>query len=211
MKAMDQSAIDIEGAKRMTRYTPQLEPVDPVSASAFATEDFQHEPARAPTDLAHFRRSPYLDFGECKVAVVPCTSRSKPSDTPEVYVLSLTWSQLMTRLGGKKVDVSAPAAQNDVVSFGEVQVNLLSLDTYRAGEPVVLTAMEIKVLKFFLTHPNEVITRDDLLNQVWGYDNYPCTRTVDTHVFRLRQKLESDITRPVHFRTVHRMGYKFVP
>ena len=100
--------------------------------------------------------------------------------------------------------------QSEVVRFGEVEFNLLSLDTYRSGELVKLTAMELKVLKFFVSHPNQVITREDLLNQVWGYDNYPCTRTVDTHVFRLRQKLETDITRPMHFRTIHCMGYKFV-
>jgi DNA-binding response OmpR family regulator len=55
-----------------------------------------------------------------------------------------------------------------------------------------------------------VISRDELLNEVWGYQNYPSTRTVDNHILKLRQKLEKDPTNPVHFRTVHGMGYKFV-
>jgi DNA-binding response OmpR family regulator len=55
-----------------------------------------------------------------------------------------------------------------------------------------------------------VISRTELLNEVWGYNNYPTTRTVDTHILRLRQKLERDPTDPVHFRTVHGTGYKFV-
>jgi len=55
-----------------------------------------------------------------------------------------------------------------------------------------------------------VISRDELLNEVWGYENYPCTRTVDNHILRLRQKLERDPSRPVHFRTVHGAGYKFM-
>jgi len=50
-----------------------------------------------------------------------------------------------------------------------------------------------------------------LLNEVWGYENYPCTRTVDNHILRLRQKLERDPSRPIHFRTVHGVGYKFLP
>ena len=71
-------------------------------------------------------------------------------------------------------------------------------------------AQEFKTLKFFLQNPGRVISRDELLNHAWGYDNYPCSRTVDNHVLRLRQKLETDPSRPVHFRTVHRVGYKFV-
>jgi DNA-binding response OmpR family regulator len=56
-----------------------------------------------------------------------------------------------------------------------------------------------------------VISRDELLDKVWGYENYPCTRTVDNHILRLRQKLESDPSHPSHFLTVHGLGYKFVP
>ena len=83
---------------------------------------------------------------------------------------------------------------------------------WRCGELTVsLTAMEFKVLKFFVSNPNRVISRDQLLNEVWGYDNYPCTRTVDNHVLKLRQKLESEPADPVHFRTFHGIGYKFVP
>ena len=64
---------------------------------------------------------------------------------------------------------------------------------WRCGELTVsLTAMQFKVLKFFVSNPNRVISRDQLLNEVWGYDNYPCTRTVDNHVLKLRQKLEPD-------------------
>jgi len=56
-----------------------------------------------------------------------------------------------------------------------------------------------------------VISRDELLNEVWGYENYPCTRTVDNHIMRLRHKLEQIPSRPAHFRTVHGTGYKFTP
>ena len=78
------------------------------------------------------------------------------------------------------------------------------------GLPVVLTALEFKVLRFFVTSPGRAISRDELLNQVWGFENYPCTRTVDNCVLRLRKKLEPDPAHPVYFETVHGVGYRFV-
>jgi DNA-binding response OmpR family regulator len=96
-------------------------------------------------------------------------------------------------------------------SFGEVTVNFLEMVALRKGQPVTLTAMEFKTLKYLLGNPRRVVSRDELLNEVWGYDNYPCTRTVDNHILRLRKKLEKNPARPTHFRTVHRAGYKFLP
>ena len=73
-----------------------------------------------------------------------------------------------------------------------------------------LTANEIKLLRYFIDHADRVITREELLNDVWGYTSYPTTRTVDNQVMKLRQKLEADPAQPVHFRTMHGIGYKFV-
>src|SRR5579885_13987 len=70
---------------------------------------------------------------------------------------------------------------------------------------------EFKIVKYMAQNPNRVISREELLNDVWGYQNYPTTRTVDNHILKLRQKLEADPANPVHFRTVHGVGYKFVP
>lgn len=96
-------------------------------------------------------------------------------------------------------------------SFGEITVNFHEMVASRKGQPVTLTAMEFKTLKYLLGNPRRVLSRDELLNEVWGYDNYPCTRTVDNHILRLRKKLEKNPARPMHFRTVHRAGYKFHP
>jgi two-component system alkaline phosphatase synthesis response regulator PhoP len=74
-----------------------------------------------------------------------------------------------------------------------------------------MTNQEFKTLNCFLSNSGRVLSRDELLDQAWGYENYPTTRTVDIHVAKLRQKLEKDPANPVHFRTVHRVGYKFVP
>ena len=95
-------------------------------------------------------------------------------------------------------------------SFDDVEVNFSKMELHRAGVLVALTPQEFKMLRFFLNNQERVISRTELLNEVWGYNNYPTTRTVDTHILRLRQKLEKDPTDPVHFRTVHGTGYKFV-
>jgi DNA-binding response OmpR family regulator len=95
--------------------------------------------------------------------------------------------------------------------FGDVTVNYSEMTACRRGQPVTLTTMEFKTLKYLIQNARRVISRDELLNEVWGYENYPCTRTVDNHILRLRQKLEREPSRPVHFRTVHRAGYKFLP
>ena len=98
----------------------------------------------------------------------------------------------------------------DSAAFGGITVDFIRMEVTRNGEPVVLTAQEFKTLKFFVLNAERVISRDELLNEVWGYQNYPSTRTVDNHILKLRQKLEQDPANPIHFRTVHGMGYKFV-
>src|SRR3984885_6441046 len=81
----------------------------------------------------------------------------------------------------------------------------------RQRKPVVLTAHEFKLLKFFTDNAERVLTRDVLLNEVWGYNFYPTTRTVDNQILKLRQKLEPDPTNPKHLVTIYGAGYKFVP
>jgi DNA-binding response OmpR family regulator len=98
-----------------------------------------------------------------------------------------------------------------VYVFADVIVDFSKTEITRAGEKIVLTPKEFKALEFLTNNSQRVISRDELLNKVWGYESYPCTRTVDTHMLRLRQKLEIDPSHPSHFLTVHGLGYKFVP
>jgi DNA-binding response OmpR family regulator len=95
-------------------------------------------------------------------------------------------------------------------SFEDIHIDCSKMEVVRDGKTIALTAQEFKTLKFMVQNPERVITRDELLNEVWGYHNYPSTRTVDNHILKLRQKLEKDPANPVHFRTVHGVGYKFV-
>jgi DNA-binding response OmpR family regulator len=106
---------------------------------------------------------------------------------------------------------SKGSSQRQNIAFGEVQVDLASMRANRAGKAVTLTAHEFKLLRFFLNNPERVLSRDELLNEVWGYNAYPSTRTVDNQILKLRQKLEEDPANPVHFCTVYGAGYRFVP
>ena len=103
------------------------------------------------------------------------------------------------------------SSATDTFEFGGVTGRLSTMEIHRNGRPVTLRCKEFKTLEYLIKNTGRVISRDELLNKVWGYENYPCTRTVDNHILRLRQKLERDPSRPVHFRTVQGAGYKFLP
>jgi DNA-binding response OmpR family regulator len=95
--------------------------------------------------------------------------------------------------------------------FADIGVDLTRRWVSKRGEEVKLTRAEYNLLAYFLRHSGHCVTRDMILNSVWGYDSCPNTRTVDMHVVRLRQKLEPDQNVARHFRTVHGVGYRFVP
>jgi DNA-binding response OmpR family regulator len=131
------------------------------------------------------------------------------SGPPAFAPFPFSFEELLTRL---RVAMRSNALADSQVTFlGDVRVNFATMEVTRLGKPLILTAQELKTLKFFVMNPYRVISREELLNEAWGYNNYPSTRTVDNHVLKLRQKLESDPADPVHFLTVHRVGYKFVP
>jgi DNA-binding response OmpR family regulator len=98
-----------------------------------------------------------------------------------------------------------------VYRFADCEVDFKKMTVRRGGRPVVLTAHEFKLLKFITENAERVLTRDVLLNEVWGYNFYPTTRTVDNQILKLRQKLEPDPANPKHLLTIYGAGYKFVP
>ena len=120
----------------------------------------------------------------------------------------------MRRNGAKTRAVSNVPSQridHEVLAFADVHVDFTSMEASRAGKTVSMTAQEFKLLRYLARWPEKVISREELLNEVWGYQNYPSTRTVDNHILRLRQKLEPDPANPRFFLTMHGAGYKFVP
>jgi DNA-binding response OmpR family regulator len=110
----------------------------------------------------------------------------------------------------RKLD-AAPAGPTSVYRFGECEIDFRKMTARREGASVVLTAHEFKLLKFFTENVERVLTRELLLNEVWGYNCFPTTRTVDNQILKLRQKLELDPANPRHLLTIYGAGYKFLP
>jgi two-component system alkaline phosphatase synthesis response regulator PhoP len=95
-------------------------------------------------------------------------------------------------------------------NFGDVELDLHSCQVLRQGKVLDFSSKEFELLKYFLLHPGQTLSRDQLLEEVWGYEHFPTTRTVDAHIVRLRQKVEPKPEEPRFILTVHGTGYKFV-
>jgi two-component system alkaline phosphatase synthesis response regulator PhoP len=108
----------------------------------------------------------------------------------------------------RRVPQSAPPSA-DHYQFGNVRVDFRRAEVHKDGAPLDLSAREFKLLRYFIEHRGATISRDELLNEVWGYNAMPSTRTVDVHIAWLRQKLEDNPRHPQWVLTVHGMGYKF--
>jgi two-component system alkaline phosphatase synthesis response regulator PhoP len=105
---------------------------------------------------------------------------------------------------------AAPQPQSETYQFNSIKIDFRRAEVERDGEKIELSAKEFQLLRYFVEHREATLSRDELLNEVWGYDAMPTTRTVDVHVAWLRQKLEFNPRRPQFILTVHGMGYKFV-
>jgi len=117
--------------------------------------------------------------------------------------------ELMARVEAVLRRAAKPAEQVESAEFGDVEVNFKTFEATKAGRALELSPREFKMMKYFAEHRGEVVTRDQLLDSVWGYDGLPLTRTVDMHIAKLRQKIEDTPGDPRHIITVHRVGYKF--
>src|SRR5260370_26750567 len=95
-------------------------------------------------------------------------------------------------------------------SFDDIELNFKTYEARKAGKLVEVSPREFETLRFLILHEGEIVTRDQLLAQVWGYNVFPLTRTVDNHIAKLRHKLEVSPSDPRHILTIHRVGYKFV-
>ena len=118
--------------------------------------------------------------------------------------------ELMARIRAILRRAQPPKALPAELRFDDVVVNFVSYEAHKAGRPLEMTRKEFQLLRLLASRTGEVVARDELLNEVWGYENYPTTRTVDNHIAGLRAKIESEPGEPRHLKTVHGVGYKFV-
>lgn len=126
----------------------------------------------------------------------------------------LGWSHAMLR-SRHSLHIASNIIPNEisheVLAFGDIRIDFTSMNATRRGKYIAITTQELKLLKFFARSPERVLTRDELLQKVWGYQNWTPTRTVDNHIHKLRKKLEPDPANPTFFLTMHGVGYIFVP
>jgi two-component system alkaline phosphatase synthesis response regulator PhoP len=118
-------------------------------------------------------------------------------------------SELLARIEAKLRRGAPPLRHADEERFGDFRVDFRRAEVTRSGQPVEVSAREFRLLRYFLEHRGATLSREELLNEVWGYHAMPSTRTVDVHVAWLRQKIEPNPRHPQYILTVHGMGYKF--
>jgi DNA-binding response OmpR family regulator len=153
-----------------------------------------------------------------RTPIVMLTARSEESDrisgldlgADDYITKPFSVKELSARIRAVLRRTQTQTALPQELLFDDVEVDFRRYEARRKGKPVEMTRKEFAVLQLLAARAGEVVTRDQLLDEVWGYESYPVSRTVDNHVAALRAKLEKDPSEPVYIQTVHGVGYKFV-
>ena len=156
---------------------------------------------------------------EVQIPVLMLTARSEEADRVrgldlggDDYVTKpFSVPELMARVRALLRRTTAVSGAPETLKFGQAEIDFQRYAASRRGRRVEMTRKEFALLRFLASRKNTVVTRDEMLNKVWGLESYPVTRTVDNHIASLRAKLEANPANPVHIQTVHGVGYKFVP
>ena len=129
----------------------------------------------------------------------------------DYLVKPFAMSELLARVEARlRREKSVPPPEGESYRFGEVEIDFRKAEVTRAGQPIALSAKEFQLLRYLIRQRGATLSRDELLNEVWGYDAMPTTRTVDVHVAWLRRKIEPAPRKPQYILTVHGLGYKFI-
>ena len=118
--------------------------------------------------------------------------------------------ELLARIKTVFRRVSSSSEIPEVYKFGNLEINFKKYYARKNGKSLKLSPREYEILKCFIERQGEIVSREDLLNQVWGYDSFPNTRTIDAHIAKLRQKIEDRSEEPKLIITIHGIGYKFL-
>jgi DNA-binding response OmpR family regulator len=166
-----------------------------------------------PDDIAHYICNA-MESDDTSVPVIFGTRISEALDrvsSVEPGAGNLGPSQLVIQFRKSQMGRENPVTPIAAYTFGECEIDFAKMTARRAGKPVAVTTLEFKLLKYFVDNSERVLSRTELLDEVWGYSCYPTTRTVDSLILKLRQKLEPNPAKPRHLHTVYGAGYKFVP
>lgn len=110
----------------------------------------------------------------------------------------------------RRLEMTTVSDTGDSYEFSDIAIVWKKREVKKSGEIIDMSVKEFQVLKYLVEHAEEVVTREMLLDDVWGYDSFPTTRTVDNYILNLRKKIEDDASKPKHITTVHTLGYKFL-
>jgi DNA-binding response OmpR family regulator len=160
-----------------------------------------------------------LRAADVQVPVLVLTARGEEADrvlgldlgADDYLTKPFSVPELMARIRALLRRASSATGLPATLRFGEVEIDFRRYAAHKRGRPIEMTRKEFALLRCLASRTDTVLTRDELLNKVWGFEAYPLTRTVDNHIASLRAKLEADPSRPVHIQTVHGVGYRFVP
>lgn len=150
--------------------------------------------------------------------IVMLTARSQETDKvvglevgADDYVTKpFSVKELLARIRAHLRRAAKQVVEVERFTFGDVELNFKKYVARKGGRALELSAREFEILRYLIRHRGEIVTRDQLLDEVWGYESSTITRTVDNHIARLRQKIESNPSEPQHIITVHRLGYRFI-
>jgi DNA-binding response OmpR family regulator len=150
--------------------------------------------------------------------IIMLTARSQETDKvvglevgADDYVTKpFSVKELVARIRAHLRRAAKQVVEIENFTFSDVELNFKKYTALKHGQALDLSAREFEILRYLIRHRGEIVTRDHLLDEVWGYDSSPVTRTVDNHIARLRQKIEPDPSQPQHIITVHRIGYRFI-
>ena len=150
--------------------------------------------------------------------IVMLTARSQETDKvvglevgADDYVTKpFSVKELLARIRAHLRRAAKQVVEVESFTFGDVELNFKKYVARKGGRALELSAREFEILRYLIRHRGEIVTRDQLLDEVWGYESSTITRTVDNHIARLRQKIESNPSEPQHIITVHRLGYRFI-
>jgi DNA-binding response OmpR family regulator len=134
---------------------------------------------------------------------------TKPFSPKELLARVRRTMRRRTSPQGLITQVASNPISQEILSFGDARIDFTCMEATRHGKAVILTSQEFKLLKYLAASSQRVVSREELLHEVWGYQNYP-SRTVDNYILRLRQKLEPDPASPQFLMTMHGVGYKFI-
>ena len=153
-----------------------------------------------------------------EIPILMLTARSEETDKvvglevgADDYVTKpFSIKELLARIRAHLRRASKQVSEIESFTFGNVELNFKKYAARKDGQALDLSPREYEILRYLIKRRGEIVTRDQLLDEVWGYDSTPVTRTVDNHIAKLRQKIESNPSEPKHIITVHRIGYRFI-